>query len=177
MHECESWTIEKVECWRTDAFELRCWKTFSFRWTGRRSNQSILRKINPEYSWEGLMLKLKLQYCGHLMQRTNSLENIHMLGKIEGNRRGWQWIRWLNSITDSMNMNLSKFWETLEDMKAWHAAIQGVAKSWTQLSDWTTRTIMYKKNSACQLKRCTMWDGRVLFGTKWRLQPRRQHLR
>ena len=81
------------------------------------------------------MLKLKLQYCGHLMQRTNSLENIHMLGKIEGKRRGWQWIRWLNSITDSMDMNLSKLWETLEDMKACHAAILGVAKSWTQLSD------------------------------------------
>ena len=172
MHECEHWIIEKVECWRTDAFELWCWKT-----NRRRPNQSILREINPEYSWEGLMLKPKLQYFGHLMQRANSLENTHMLGKIEGKRRGWQWIRWLNGITDSMDMNLSKLWETLEYMKAWHAAIQGVAKNRTQLSDWTTRTIMYKKNSACQLKKCTMWDWRVLFGTKWRLQPRRQHLR
>ena len=113
----------------------------------------------------------------YLSNGFSSLIFSSIFSKIEGRRRGRQRMRWLNGITDSMDMNLSKLWETLEYMKAWHAAIQGVAKNRTQLSDWTTRTIMYQKNSACQLKKGTMWDWRVLFGTKWRLQPRRQHLR
>ena len=104
-------------------------------WTARRSNQSILKEINPEYSLERLMLKLKLQYLGHLMQRADSLEKILMLGKIEGKRRGWQRTRWLNGITDLMDMNVRKFWEMLKDREAWHAAVHGVAKSWIPLSN------------------------------------------
>ena len=131
------------EHWRIDTFKLCCWRRFlRVPWTARRSNQSIIKEINPEYSWKGLMLKLKLQYFGYLMWRADSLEKTLMLGKVEGNgRRGQQKIKWLDSIIDSMDMSLNKLWEMVEDRGAWPAAVHGIAKGWTWLSNWTATTI------------------------------------
>ena len=136
MYGCESWTIKKAEHRRINAFELWCWRRLlRVTWTAWSSNQSILKEINSEYSLERLMLKLKLQYFGHLMQRADSLENTMMLGKIEGRRRGRQRMRWLDSIIDSMDRSLSKFREIAKDRETWCAAVHLVAKNWTQLSN------------------------------------------
>ena len=157
MYECESWTINKGECWGIDAFELWCWKLLRVPWTARRSNQSILKEISPEYLLKGQIMKLKLQYFGHLMWRADSFEKTLMLGKIEGRRRrGWQRARWVDGITYSMDMSLSKLQETVKDREAWSTEVHVVTKSQTWMRDWTTT-----RNRKCYLSQIEGYNSGI----------------
>ena len=187
VYGCESWTIKKAERRRIDAFELWCWRRLlRVPWTARRSNQSTLKEIGPEYSLEGLMLKLKLQYFGHLIGRTDSLEKILMLGKIEGRRRrGQQRMRWLDGITNVMDVSLSRLRELVMDREAWYAAVHGIEKIWTQLSDWTDNMQKSKEKTKHVRSKKNLWhirDKTTLCKTNSWLkilteEIRRKHLR